>query len=117
MSSLRKSLASTFIATALLGGSLATPAIAGNDDHDDYHGKHDKGHFKKWCEEDHKFYYSWWKYDKYCDDDDHDWDHHDKKWHHHKSYDYGKKRHHHKSYDYGKKRHDDGKWGHDDKHH
>lgn len=80
MSTLRKTLASTAVATVLLGGSLAGPAAAGGNGHE-YERNGDSNKYKVYCAEDQKAYWSWWAYDKYCDDE-HDED--DGKWYLHK---------------------------------
>ncbi|MFI7584511.1 hypothetical protein ACH9DO_12040 [Kocuria sp. M1N1S27] len=80
MSTLRKTLASTAVATVLLGGSLAGPAAAHGGGHD--HEKNgDSNNHGVYCEEDDKVYRSWWAYDEYCEDE-HDED--DGKWYLHK---------------------------------
>ena len=91
MQDLRKTLASTFIAAALLGGSAATPAFAGDDKN---------GDDKYYCDY-HDEYYDWYKYNKYHDDhdddhgkDDHNHNHdhdHDGKWKNDRDDDHGKR--------------------------
>lgn len=80
MSTLRKTLTSTAAATVLIGGSLAGPAAASGNGHE-YERNGDSNKYRVYCAEDDRAYWSWWAYDKYCEDE-HDED--DGKWYFHK---------------------------------